>query len=302
MDEEKTQIIPEIIKFLAPHKNKTIVLFIVLVIFDFIVLFLIFSPQAGALETKIYFLDVGQGDGELIIFPSGVKVLIDGGPPNGRAVEEISGVLSQMDRYIDLVILSHPQLDHFGGLIDVLKRYRVGAFISNGIPGDSEAFGALKDEIKKNGIKEIFLARGDKIRNEKDSMEILHPRAGDYEYKDLNESTLVIFLKSGSGSGSALFTGDMSSKIEKEILSFISAPVHILKVAHHGSKFSSSDDFVSSIRPLLAVIEVGKNNYGHPTQEVLSKFANIGASIYRTDEDGTIETVINSGKISVFKF
>lgn len=300
MDEEKTKIIPEIIKFLVRHKNKTIVLFAVLAVFDFIVLSFIFSSQAGASGTRIYFLDVGQGDSEFIILPSGVKILIDGGPPNSRAAEEIDNILHQFDRYIDIVILSHPQLDHFGGLIDILKRYEVGVFVSNGIPGNIGEFKTLSDEIRGRNIKEIYLARGDRIKNNSDLMEFLYPEAGSYEYKDLNESTLVAFLKSSGAS--ALFTGDINSKIEREILSFISEPVRMLKVAHHGSKFSSSDDFINSIKPLLAVIGVGKNSYGHPTREVLSKLANVGASIYRTDNDGTIETVVKDGRISVFKF
>lgn len=300
MDEEKIQIIPEIIKFLVRHKNETVVLFIVLAIFDVIVLFFVFSPRAEANGTKIYFLDVGQGDSELVILQSGVKILIDGGPPNGRALKEIGNILSPMDRYIDIVMLSHPQLDHFGGLIDVLKRYRVGAFVSNGVSGESDSFLTLTDTLKKNNIREISLARGDKIKNGEDSMTIFHPKGMDFEYKELNESTLIAFLETNLGS--ALFTGDINVKIEKEIFSFISVPVNILKVAHHGSKFASSDDFISSLKPALAVIEVGKNSYGHPTQEVLSRLKNAGASIYRTDKDGTIEAIINDGKINVFKF
>ena len=124
--------------------NRLILIMIFLVVFDFFIWGLIvFEPINKNLQ--VYFLDVGQGDSELVILPNGPKVLIDGGP-NNKVINELASVLRPTDRYIDLVILSHPQTDHFTGLIDVLKRYQIGAFIFNG----RERYGRFLVRINKN--------------------------------------------------------------------------------------------------------------------------------------------------------
>src|SRR5689334_7001064 len=112
--------------------------------------------QANADGLNIYFLDVGQGDSSLIVLPGGAKILIDGGPANKSVFGELEKVLSPSDRYIDLVMLTHPQLDHFGGLIDVLKRYRVGAFIYNGRDGTAQAWPYLKEIVSEKKIKTVL--------------------------------------------------------------------------------------------------------------------------------------------------
>src|SRR3989344_5226187 len=132
------------LKWLEKHKNKVIVFLVALVILDFFVWQRILVSAFCDDDLKLYFLDVGQGDSEFVVLPGGVKVLIDGGPPNGRVLGALDGILSPTERYIDLVIMSHSQLDHFGGLIDVLGRYKVGAFLWNGRDGTTEAFENLK--------------------------------------------------------------------------------------------------------------------------------------------------------------
>src|SRR3989344_5746809 len=126
---------------------------------------------------EVYFLDVGQGDGELIVFPDGVKVLIDGGPGK-EILFELGEVLSPTDRYIDLVMITHPQLDHYGGVKDVIERYQIGAFIFNGEEGEGETWDGFKNELKEKEIPIIVLGEGDKIRYEDKEIDILSPTDG----------------------------------------------------------------------------------------------------------------------------
>jgi len=286
-------------KIFTKHKNKIIILSAVLLALNFLIYRQIFSFAGHNRDLKIYFLDVGQGDSQLVILPGGVKVLIDGGPPNGKLLENLGKILPPTDRYIDLVVLSHPQLDHFGGFIEVLKRYRVGAFLSNGRAGTISAFSELKKTIQENKIKTVVLGLGDKIRNGESSFDVLWPTPEFANVKELNDTAVVLELKSKNST--ALFTGDIGFKIEEELIKNNPSHIDILKVAHHGSKYSSGANFLAAIAPKIVAIGVGKNSYGHPTKEALQRLAQDGAKIYRTDQDGTVELVIDEKKIKVFK-
>ena len=281
------------------NKNRIIVILIVLVALDILVFWQIGVLNATNQDLRIYFLDVGQGDSELVILPGGVKILIDGGLPNGKVLSELAKILPPTDRYIDLVVLSHPQLDHFGGLIEVLKRYRVGAFIHNGRSGTAKAFLDLEKVLQENNIRVVTLSGGEKIRYQKSVFNILSPISKLLFTKELNDTTLVMELDSKNIK--TLFTGDISQKIERRLLNGFITEIDVLKVAHHGSKYSSSANFLSAINPALAIIEVGRNSYGHPTQETLNRLNRIGVKVYRTDEDGTIELVADGESLKVFK-
>lgn len=277
--------------------NRLILIMIFLVVFDFFIWGLIlFEPVNKNLQ--VYFLDVGQGDSELVILPNGPKVLIDGGP-NNKVINELASVLRPTDRYIDLILLSHPQTDHFTGLIDVLKRYQVGVFIFNGRSGTVDSWSKLIKVIKENKIPAVVLAAGDKIHYLNSQFNFLLPDKNFIENTDLNETTLVSLLQSQNSK--ILFTGDIDAKIEDYLIRKYDLDIDVLKVSHHGSKFSSGEKFLSNISPKIAVIEVGKNSYGHPTKEVLKNLASVGAQIFRTDKDGTIKLLINNQGISIFK-
>jgi len=279
--------------------NSLILFFIFLIVFDVFVWkeILFNSPSKNA---GLYFLDVGQGDSELIILPNNVKVLIDGGP-NNRILSQLDSILSPFDRYFDLVVLSHPQADHFTGLIDVLKRYKIGAFISSGQEGTAQSFKDLEKIIKENKIPTVALIEGSRINYLNSHFDILSPSKDLLSSADLNNWGLVI--KMADDKIKALFTADADSKIEKSLISKygVNLDVDILKVAHHGSKFSSDEKFLYLTSPKIAVIEVGHNSYGHPTKEVLSRLSSIGVQIFRTDTDGTIKLAINNQEISIFK-
>ncbi|MFA5084254.1 MAG: MBL fold metallo-hydrolase [Candidatus Paceibacterota bacterium] len=281
-------------------RNKTIVLIVILLLaLDiFVWRTIVITKPSGNLE--IYFLSVGQGDSELVILPGGVKVLIDGGP-NGKILDDLAAILPQTDRYIDLVVNSHPHPDHFVGLIDVLKNYKVGAFIYNGRDGGIPAWEELLKTAGENKVSGLVLAAGDKIHYFNNEFDILLPDKNFINNKDLNETSLVALLKSRDLK--ALFVGDIGAKPEKYLAGKFNVGVDILKIGHHGSKYSSAEDFLKAISPKLAVAEVGKNSYGHPTKEALTRLASIGAQIYRTDSNGTVKIVVagDSSQIQVFK-
>ena len=191
------------------NKNHLIIFFVFLVVFDLFIwsLIILGGPNKNA---EIYFFDIGQGDSEMIILPGNIKVLIDGGPDK-KILNELADILSPTDRYIDLIVLSHPQMDHFAGLIDVLKRYKVGAFIYNGREGEAGAFQDLKKVLKENSALKIILAQGDKIKYQENIFDVLSPPKEFLASKELNDTTLV--LKMTIGNFRALFTGDIGENI-----------------------------------------------------------------------------------------
>lgn len=247
----------------------------------------------------VYFLDVGQGDSELVVLPTGAKILIDGGPDN-KVLDALNSVLGPTSRYIDLIVLSHAQTDHFTGLIDVLKRYKVGAFAFNGRSGTADSWKELISVIKETKTPAEILVAGDGIANADSRFDFLLPDENFGAAVDLNETALAPVLKSQNSK--IMFTGDMDENLENYLVrKYDLKNIDVLKVAHHGSKFSSSQRFLSGISPKIAVIEVGKNSYGHPAKETLDRLASIGSRIFRTDKDGTVKLEINGGQISIFK-
>jgi competence protein ComEC len=286
------------LEILNKHLLKIGILLAALVVLNFAVwqkLFLV--PPAESLTVD--FLNVGQGDSSLVMLPGGVKLLIDGGRPDKRVLEELTEVLPANDRYLDLVLATHNDADHLGGLVEILKRYEVGVFLYNGRDDNNLAhFAEAMTIAAEKNIPVVSLEQGDKIKNSESVGEVLWPIPSALTQKSTNEGSVV--LKLLAGEVTALFAGDIGEKTEK-LLAGILSPVDILKIPHHGSKYSSSVNFLNFLQPRLAVIEVGKNSYGHPTAEVLSRLAQIGASIYRTDLDGRVTIEVLGGKLQIFK-
>jgi len=268
----------------------------VLVGLDMLIWFLILFP-ASARGLEMYFLDVGQGDSSLIMLPGGVKMLIDGGQPNGRLEKNLEKILPMSNRYIDLVMVSHPQLDHYGGLVEVLKNYKVGTILTSNQVSEQAAWQALEKVIREKGIRRIILAAGDKIKYQDSYFDILSPRQSDWA-PDINDFSLVALLESGGLK--ALFTGDISAEKEKELAAKYDVDVDILKVSHHGSKFSSDSMFLKESSPAVSVIEVGKNSYGHPTGEALARLVDFSSQIFRTDLNGMIKLILDNGKLTIY--
>lgn len=286
------------LEILNKHRLKFFCLLMVLVGLNFVVwknLTFIQLPE----NLTVNFLDVGQGDSSLVLLPGGVKLLIDGGRPDKRVLEELTEILPANDRYLDLVLATHNDSDHLGGLVEVLNRYEVGAFLYNGREDNNLShFVEAMKIVKEKDTPIISLEQGDKIKYKESVGNVLWPIPSVLTQKSTNEGSVV--LKLSSSGVTSLFAGDISSKIEN-ILRNIVGGVDILKIPHHGSKYSSSAEFLNLLRPRLAVIEVGKNSYGHPTAEVLSRLAQIGASLYRTDLDGRVTVKVLDGKLQIFK-
>ena len=262
----------------------------------FLAVLLFFSYQiyVEAKPLQIVYLDVGQGD-SILIQKGTQQILIDGGASGKTELAKLGKYLPYFDREIDLVIATHPDRDHIGGLVEVARNYKIGQVLETGAEKDTEVFKEWKAVLLGNkiGIGEVW--RGTEIDFDQAHIRIFNPpskispAAG-----DTNNDSIVMRLDYGNNS--FLFTGDIEAGAEKELIgSGEDLNVDFLKVAHHGSKYSSSDEFLDAASPEVAIISVGKNNpYGHPHPETLDKLNARNIKILRTDEIGDIEYACNS--------
>lgn len=245
-------------------------------------------------DLKIIFFDVGQGDGTLITTPGGQNILIDGG---STSVEELAKYrLEPTLKYygikkLDYVFVSHGDKDHYSGIKEMIEREAKSIPIETlifpaYINADSELL-ELKNLAQKNGITCLFLDQGKGMEIDGVKLTGLHPER---LYQDENAASLVLLLEYGKKS--VLFTGDVEGEGEKALTkALIEADIDIdvLKVAHHGSKGSTSDEFLEQAKPELAIISAGKRNlYGHPHKETLSRLRERAIMIRRTDKEGAI--------------
>jgi competence protein ComEC len=243
---------------------------------------------------QVHFLDVGQGDAILIETPSGKQALIDGG--RDRAVlGELTSVMGFFDRSIDLVVGTHPDLDHIGGLIDVLKRYRVGQILTTENKGESTAASLYERLKKKEGAEIVYARRGQEIAlDASTTLQVLFPET---DPRDMESNMSSIVLKLTYGSSTFLFTGDSPKSIEEYLVLAFGEHLKsdVLKVGHHGSRTSTSELFLDEVAPTYAVISAGKDNsYGHPHVEVTDLLFNKRVEILETAKEGTI-TLFSDG-------
>lgn len=232
---------------------------------------------------QVHFIDVGEADSSLIVFPGGKTMLIDGGDiENGAAVCDY--IKAQGIKRLDYVVGTHPHSDHIGGLPKVIESFDIGKVYMPKKVHTSGVFIELLETIKKKNLKIQTARLGVSIFKDGDlSAEIIAPCGK--SYSNLNNYSAVIRIKYKNRA--FLFTGDAENRALAEITSIASADV--LKVAHHGSSTSDSAAFLKKVKPKIAVISVGKNNkYGHPNKSTLKNLKSVGAKIYRTDVSGTI--------------
>ncbi len=243
----------------------------------------------------LVFCDVGQGDAILISYRAH-QILIDGGP-NNQVLSCLGNNLPFWDRTIEMVVATHPDADHITGLIDVVKRYSVEQFVLNSVGKDSGVFREFRRVVEEEGVGVYFPEKGDQIKFGSLNLAVLWPLTQEKVLgatmmeKEVNETSVVLQLSLGEFN--VLLTGDISSPTEAQL---DLSDVEVLKVAHHGSKFSTSEEFLKKVQPELAVISVGKNSFGHPTKEVLGRLEALGITFLRTDQEGEIEVVSNGRK------
>ncbi|MDP2593693.1 MAG: MBL fold metallo-hydrolase [bacterium] len=239
-------------------------------------------------DLVVSFLNVGQGDAIFIKAPNGNQILIDGGQ-NNAVLRELSKVMPFYDRSIDVVLATHPDSDHIGGLSSVLDRYDVSLFLETEARADTPAFLSLRkavlSEMEEKGMKYLNPRAGQVIWLDKETrLVVLFP---DRSTDGFETNTASIVAKLVHGDSSFMLTGDAPSSIENYLVSVYGKNLAstVLKAGHHGSKTSSSEIFVGFVSPRYAVISAGKDNsYGHPHKQVLDIFNKLNAMPLSTIE------------------
>ncbi len=249
----------------------------------------------------LYFFNIGQGDSQLIETVNGKTILIDGGPADKAVLRELSRALPFWQRRIDLIIVTHPHDDHFGGLSSVLERYEVGVIMLSDIDSTGAAYDEFLDQVEEKSIPIIRPTRT-QLHLDGVALDILAPVKSLAQQKISNPNNASIVFRLSYKTLDVLFTGDAEEPQEKELLATTKdqLPSEILKLGHHGSDTSSSDAFLAAVKPEIAIASAAVNNsYGHPSPRILKRLERLAIRIFRTDQDGTIHFKTDGS--SVFK-
>ncbi|OOM13552.1 ComEC/Rec2 family competence protein [Clostridium saccharobutylicum] len=284
------------------HKHSFLYLFIIL-FFTLIASYNILltskddSSQVQSNKMLVHYIDVGQGDC-ILIQVNNKNLLIDSGPKSDK--KKLLNYLNSLNfKKLDYVIATHPHEDHIGNMANVINSYKINAFYAPKIQSNTKTFENMVDALKSKKLKINVIKRGtDSINLGNDTrVTIFSPTKNDYE--NLNNYSPV--MKIEYGKTSFLFTGDAQNDIEEEILSNnddISAD--ILKIGHHGSSTSTSENFLKKVNPSIGVISVGEGNvYNHPNDDIIKRLKKNKVTIYRTDINGTI--ILSSDGKSITK-
>lgn len=242
----------------------------------------------------LYFFDVGQGDSVFIQTPEEYEILVDGGPKN-RVMTELSSAMGFSDRYIDLVVLTHPHADHAGGLAEVLKKYEIGAVMLTGLVYENSYYDEILKVIQEKKIPVIFADERQDFDFGTVKIDTIYPINSmvNQNIENTNNSSIVMSVKYKETT--ILLTGDIEKEVEQKLMdSYVNLQADILKVGHHGSKTSSTIDFLAKVKPEIAVIQCGIDNmFGHPHAQTLENLKNAGVKqVYRNDLDGTVELIL----------
>lgn len=262
----------------------------------------VFNGPDGNLH--VYFFDVGQGDSSLIVTPSGKQVLIDGGPATDSATSALTEPLPRGDRSLDMVVLTHLDADHSRGLLKVMDQYRVAAVVAGFENPASVMYSLWQAELEKANVSSIPVRAGHRIILEPGViLEVLNPPSQPIGGSIGEENNNGVVLRLIYGDVSFLLAADIEAAAEKRLTRGpLELDSSVLKVAHHGSKTSSTPRFLQRVNPSAAVVSVGStNSFGHPNPEVMGNLSDaLGAgSIYRTDLNGTIEFISNGERLWV---
>ena len=251
---------------------------------------------------RVWFLNVGQGDAILMRMPAGEWVLVDGGPDT-KVLDWMGRIMPFYERRLELVINSHPHADHLNGLVEVFTRYDVENLWITGVKYNYAGYQKMLEEAAVRGTRVIYTS-GKDGRIGKVGFDLIYPlRSLQGEgMENVNNSSIVFRLIYGGRR--IFFSGDLEEQKEAELVRAegLNLEAEILKAGHHGSKTSNTEAFVRKIAPDYAVISCGVDNkFKHPFPGTLERFGRLGATIYRTDIDGTVVVKIDDSiKIDLF--
>lgn len=296
-----------------------------LLIFIGLIIFHPFSAPRADGRLRVDFLDVGQGDSALITFPNGETLLVDGGGKNNfqkdvaedaetndyfepdvpTIGEQVVSAFLWKKGYsrIDYLLATHADTDHIQGLSDVAKNFRVRAALFGKTPLKDANFTELYEVLQKRGVSIVKLARGDVLNFEKVRIEVLSP-AGDDSSEAVSDNNNSLVLRISYGARKILLNGDIEKETEAQVLqrpAFLQADV--VKVAHHGSRTSSTQSLIDATNAVYAVISVGRRSpFDHPHAEVVERWINSGARVLTTGERGTVSISTDGSDLEIQTF
>ncbi len=251
---------------------------------------------------RVSVLDIGQGDAILVTGPTGMQMLVDGGPDRS-VLRQLPKEMSLLDRSLDLVVETHPDKDHIAGLTDVFDRYRVSYFLSPDIEGSTATARGLEHAVStERGVRAFIARRGMRIHLGGGAYaDVLYPDH-DVSHEETNDGSIVMHLVYGETS--FMLTGDAPSEIEARLIALDGTdgelPSTVLKAGHHGSKYSTSNAWLAALAPQFVAISAGEDNrYGHPNPETIARIEDEGAQILSTIDSGTIRFVSDGAGVTV---
>jgi competence protein ComEC len=258
-------------------------LILILIISNLILFYYIFDNIRQ--KSFVGFLDIGQGN-SVLIYNNKLQILYDAGPLGLKTVNKLNKYLSPYDKYIDIVIISHPDKDHYGGLFSILERYKIGLVIISPYVSQESLYQKLIKKIKDKNISLITLKEKDYIITNYEKLYFLNPPSKPFKNDNQNSIVVKIFKNNKN----FLLTGDIDHKIEKYLIKKFGKNIlaDYVLVPHHGSKYSSSYEFLRFLSNAFYVIQVGSNNYGHPHKETLLRLEKLGIKYFRTDLGGDL--------------
>ncbi len=247
----------------------------------------------------IHFLDVDQGDAIFITTPQNTKILIDGGP-NNKILNELGQVMPFWDHNIDIMILTHPHADHVVGLVEVLRRYNVKTIYHTGVLHTAPDYLAWLKEVENQQIKTILVTKPINLLLDNNILlDFLYPLQ-DFSFKkaeELNNTSIVNLLTYGNTK--FLFMGDAETPVEEELLNQnFELQSNVIKIGHHGSKSSTSEEFIKIVQPQYAIISAGQDNsFNHPHLITVRRLERYNIKIFNTINSATITLKSDSEKI-----
>lgn len=251
------------------------------------VLFILSFQNSG--KFRFIACDVGQGDGMLLVSPEGKQIVVDGGPGT-KIADCLSANMPFWDRTVELVVATHAQKDHMEGLLEVLTRYKVKMIVETKVASESDLYKAWEKAVREEKAKIYVAKKGDRLKVDQLTLDVLWPESDKLSQwqkappADLNESAIVLMVNYGG------FCAYLTADIPKETLQgLIDKKCQILKISHHGSKTGTKQEILDKVKPQVAIIQVGKNSYGHPTKEVIDLLTSNAVKILRNDTNGIIE-------------